>query len=120
ARGSRGHRAAASATGERDRRQQLDRVVVARRTRRGRARLAHRAGEFEGVAARAAAVLVPRHGYSVGATIGNTRRVASNDQPRIIRPSTPNPRASTQVSLVKRRSEPIGPAGPGPVSLVKR
>jgi hypothetical protein len=54
-------------------------------------------------------------GYSVCATIGNTRRVASKDRPQLIRPSVPAQRTSTQISLVKRRS-----GAAGPVSLVKR
>lgn len=57
-------------------------------------------------------------GYRVGAVIGNTRRVASNDQPRVIRPSVPSQRTSTQVSLVKRRSAAISRAER--VSLTKR
>jgi membrane-bound lytic murein transglycosylase B len=54
-------------------------------------------------------------GYRVCAAIGNTRRVASNDLPPLIRQSVPSQRTSTQVSLVKRRSGAVAP-----VSLVKR
>jgi hypothetical protein len=46
--------------------QQLHRVVVALRTRRGHGSLPHRAADLEGVATGAAPVLVSRHGLSVG------------------------------------------------------
>ncbi len=58
-------RRGASPAADRDRGQQLHRVVVALGARARRGRLAHRAGPLEGVAAGAASVLVSRHEPSV-------------------------------------------------------
>jgi membrane-bound lytic murein transglycosylase B len=67
--------------------------------------------------------------YRVCAGIGNTRRVASNDRPSLIRPSAPKQRAGEEppvhpapaVSLVRRpKVSLVRRSGVTPVSLVKR